>query len=159
MIREMSFTRIAQPSRNILSDGLLQDISVHDIDLARFLTEKEIIGQSIREQSNEHGQQYEMRLSLENNIPVQILSATDHSKKIRRCTLQTKDAVFEGDLLSKTLIKKTEKSEFVIPVDLSTDAAQRQLTELNGYLKNGTRNHLAGLQDGIRTLEIISMKV
>lgn len=155
VIRNISFTRIVQPSRNILSCGLLQDIAVHDIDLARFLTEKEIINHSIREKSNEHGQQYEIRLTLENDIPVQIHSATDNFKKIRRFIIHTEDAVFEGDLLAKTLIKKTGKTEFMISIESSSDAAQRQLSEWIGYLSTGKRNHLADLQDGIRTLGVI----
>lgn len=154
-IREMSFTRIVQPSQNIDSDGLLQDISVHDIDLARFLTGKEIVDRTIREISNTHGQQYEIRLSLENDISVQIHSATDPSKKNRRFTIQTDDAVFEGDLLAKTLNKKTGKSEFIIPVDSAMDAAQKQLKDMFGYLKSGNRKHLACLHDGIQTLEVI----
>ncbi len=155
IIHEMSFIRIVQPSRNIISDGLLQDISVHDIDLAGFLSGKEIIGHSIREKHTGSGQHYEISLTLDNNIPVQIHSATDNFQKIRRLTIQTEDSVFEGDLLAKTLIKKTGKSEYIIPVDSAIDAAQSQLTEMIGFIKNGKCNHLANLQDGIRTLEII----
>ena len=155
MIREMSFTRIVQPSRNILSDGLLQDISVHDIDLAGFLSGKVINGHSIREKHTGSGQHYEISLTLDNDIPVQIHSATDNFLKIRQFTIQTENAVFEGDLLAKTLIKKTGKSEFMIPIDSAIDAAQRQLSDMIGYLKSGKRNHLADLQDGIRTLGVI----
>lgn len=154
-IREMSFTRIVQPSRNIISDGLLQDISVHDIDLARFLTGKEISGHSVREKTTVHGLQNEIHLSLENDIPVQILSATDNIQKIRRFTVQTENAVFEGDLLENTLIKKAGKSVLMIPVVPSVDAAQRQLNQFIQFFNNGNLGHLATLDDGIKSLEIV----
>lgn len=155
IIREMAFTRIVQPSRNIISDGLLHDITVHDIDLVRFLTGKEIAGHSIREKSNEHGLQYEIQLSLENDIQVQIHSSTDNSQLIRRFTIQTEDSVFEGDLLAKTLVKKSGKSEFMIPVDSAMDAAQRQLEQFFQFNNNENLGHLATLDDGIKSLEIV----
>ncbi len=152
-IRELTFTRTVQNSPNISSDGLLLDITIHDIDLTRFLTKKERTNHTISGISAENG--FEIRLVLEDTIISRILSKIDSSTKERRFTISTSKAIYDGNLLTQTILKTDKDKTVSLPIHADKDAAQLQLEQFIQFLNRRNPGNLATMDDGIKSLEIV----
>ena len=162
-IYSISFTRVGPFPPRIADVGVLTDLSVHDIDLIRFITGRKIIKKSIfssRKIHNHHEDNAVLSFELEDTTLAEITTNWLTPFKKRTIAVACRDSYYEADLITQNL---TEYSGFAGSHSYNVRVCHIKkdeplLKEVEAFLDylDGTeeRGSLASIEDSIITLEI-----
>ncbi|MFO7557355.1 MAG: Gfo/Idh/MocA family oxidoreductase [Desulfobacterales bacterium] len=159
-------TRIGPIPPRISDVGVLTDLAVHDIDLIRFLTNREIVESNIFKSKKIHNHNEDnaiIALRLENGLVANITTNWLTPFKRRTIEIATSKGYYEADLINQTL-NEYSSSEYI---DINHSYVVRNcfvrkgeplMFELKAFLKylsEGIIGDLADPDDSIKTLEIL----
>jgi len=162
----INITRIGPIPPRIADVGVLTDLSVHDIDLIRFITKKEIAETKIFKSQmiqHHHEDNAIMAIRLENDVVANITTNWLTPFKRRVIEVSTSEGYYEADLINQTL-NEYSSSEYI---DISHSYVVRNCFVRKGeplffelkafleYLAKRPIGHLATADDSIKTLEIL----
>jgi len=161
-IYTMSITRVGPFPPRIADVGVLTDLSVHDIDLMRFITHRNILEKNIfksRKIHNHHEDNAVLSFELEDAIVAEILTNWLTPFKKRTIEVACKDAYFEADLITQNL---TEYSNFHVNNSYvvrgchikKDEPLLKEVETFIDYLETGERGSLATIEDSIITLQV-----
>ncbi len=165
-IYSINIARVGPFPPRVKDVGILVDLSVHDIDLIRFLTNNEKIIESRIFKSNRSKcpNQYEdnaiISVKLQNEVIASITTNWLTPFKKRVIEVATDTAYYEANLITQELIEYSEyqtESSFVIRT-CKVRKAEPLLQELESfvdYVRTGRIGNLASIEDGLKTLEVI----
>jgi len=138
------------------------DLSVHDIDLMRFITHKNIKDQAIfksRKIHNHHEDNAVLNFELEDNIIANILTNWLTPFKKRVIEVACREVYLEADLITQNLTEYSgySKQNSYVVRDCHIKKDEPLLKELEAfihYVKTGDAGSLASIEDSIITLEV-----
>lgn len=161
-IYTMAITRVGPFPPRIADVGVLTDLSVHDIDLMRFITHRNILEKNIfksRKIHNHHEDNAVLSFELEDAIVAEILTNWLTPFKKRMIEVACKDAYYEADLIAQSL---TEYSDFHVNNSYvvrgchikKDEPLLKEVETFIDYLETGDRGSLATIEDSIITLQV-----
>lgn len=161
-IYTMAITRVGPFPPRIADVGVLTDLSVHDIDLMRFITHRNILEKNIfksRKIHNHHEDNAVLSFELEDAIVAEILTNWLTPFKKRTIEVACEDAYFEADLITQNL---TEYSNFHVNNSYvvrgchikKDEPLLKEVEAFLDYLETGERGSLATIEDSIITLQV-----
>jgi UDP-N-acetylglucosamine 3-dehydrogenase len=165
-IYSINITRIGPIPPRVADVGVLTDLSVHDIDLIRFITNKEIAETKIfksQKIQHHHEDNAIIAIRLENDVVANITTNWLTPFKRRVIEVSTSEGYFEADLINQTLTAYSS-SEYI---DISHSYVVRncfvrkgeplffELKAFIDFLSEKPIGNLATANDAIRTLEIL----
>ncbi len=161
----ISMTRVGPIPPRIADVGILTDLSVHDIDLIRHISGKEILNSNIFKSQKIHNH-YEdnaiLSFELEGDVTASITTNWLTPFKKRVMEVAAKEAYYEADLMSQGLseyssYQGTNRFNSYAVSDIFVKKQEPLLNELHAFIrfiKTGERQNLASIEDSVKTIEI-----
>lgn len=165
-IYTIEITRVGPFPPRISDVGVLTDLAVHDIDLIRYITGKNILDKSIFKSQKIHNH-YEdnavLSFLLEDEIIASITTNWLTPFKRRKVEVACEKVYYEADLIAQTLQEfsdyKTDNSYRVRDLHIKKDEPLlKELEAFVNYLKTSDRGNLASIEDSIETLKVALLK-
>lgn len=161
-IYTISITRVGPFPPRIADVGVLTDLSVHDIDLMRFITDREIKNQAIFKSQkihNHHEDNAVLNFELDDNIVANILTNWLTPFKKRVIEVACKQVYLEADLITQNLTEYSgySKHNSYVVRDCHIKKDEPLLKEMEAfvhYVETGAIGSLASIEDSIITLEV-----
>ncbi|MFP4333228.1 MAG: Gfo/Idh/MocA family protein [Campylobacterales bacterium] len=162
-IYSISITRVGPFPPRMANVGVLTDLSVHDLDLVRFVSTREFKDMRIFKSQKIHNHSEdnaEISFLLDNDIVGNITTNWLTPFKRRRIEVSCKEAFYEADLISQELMEYSQYQKnnsyltrwcFV----QKGEPLRRELKAFIEFINNGEDGHLATLEDSIKTLDIL----
>lgn len=163
-IFSVSITRVGPIPPRIQDVGILTDLAVHDIDLVRELTGREIQKASMyssRKLHSGHEDNAVLSFQLSDDIVASVTTNWLTPFKKRMVEVATKEAYFEADLLGQALTAYSSyvhdsNSYLVQKVNFPKgESLAAELKAFFDYVRTGVNAGLATIDDSKRTLELI----
>jgi len=161
-IYSVSITRVGPFPPRIADVGVLTDLSVHDIDLIRFITHRNILDKAIFKSQKIHDHHEDnaiLAFKLQDDIVADITTNWLTPFKKRTIEVACKESYFEADLMTQLLNEysafNVNNSYVIRGCHIKKD--EPLLLEVKAfmdYLESGDRGSLASIEDSIITLEI-----
>lgn len=163
-IYSIAITRVGPFPPRVKDVGVLVDLSVHDVDLIRYLTGGEKFAESrvfkSLKQNGHHEDNAVLAFRMENDVVASIITNWFTPFKKRQIEVATDTAYYEANLVSQELFAYSayqSNSSYVVKqcrVNKS-EPLRNELEAFVTYVMTGERSCLATLEDGILTLETI----
>jgi len=161
-IYSVAITRVGPFPPRIADVGVLTDLSVHDIDLIRFITGKNILDKAIfksRKIHNHHEDNAVLSFELEDSVIADITTNWLTPFKKRRIEVACKEAYYEADLITQNLNEfsgfHVNNSYVIRGCHIKKDEPLiKEIEAFVNYLETGDKGSLATVEDSIITLEI-----
>lgn len=163
-IYSIGITRVGPFPPRIADVGILTDLSVHDIDLIRYITEHEIEEVSIYKSKkihNHHEDNAILSFKLSNEIVASI--TTNWLTPFRKRTIEvaTKEGYYEANLMEQDLTEYSEyqkNNSYVIRKCMvkKEEPLVRELKAFAHFMKTGQQSGLSTIEDSMITLDISS---
>lgn len=162
-IYSVSITRVGPFPPRIADVGILTDLSVHDIDLIRFVTGREILQKNIIKSQkihNHHEDNAILSFRLEQDVIASVTTNWLTPFKRRKIEVACREAYYEADLMSQELLEYSAyqaNNSFAVrncPVRKG-EPLQNELAAFVRYLESGEPGGLPTFEDSIKTLEIL----
>ncbi|WP_139453403.1 Gfo/Idh/MocA family protein [Campylobacter armoricus] len=151
-IISINIQRISPYPQRINDVGVLSDLSVHDIDLVRFLSQKQISKANINKAYYHDKFEDEVMISLKlENILVNIHDSWNAKHIIRNIKILGKNHTYELDLKNFELFINMQKISNLYE-NSPLFAEHEAFFEL---LRNGVCKNLASIEDALRVQEIL----
>ncbi len=163
-IQNINFTRIGPLPPRIIDVGVLTDLAVHDIDLVRYISEREIVDKNIYSAQMIEGHFEDSALisfSLGDGILAGIVTNWLTPFKKRRIDLVSETSYYEADLITQDLKEYSsyrDNDNVFLTKNCFVKKGEPLKSELDAfinYINTGERGRLASVEDSIYTLEII----
>ncbi len=163
-IYSIGITRVGPFPPRIADVGILTDLSVHDIDLIRYITGKEIEETSIFKSQKIHNH-YEDNAILSFKLEDEVVASitTNWLTPFRKRTIEvaTKDAYYEANLMEQDLTEFSEyqkNNSYVVRKCFvkKEEPLIREHRAFRKFVKSGDRSGLSSIEDSIITLKISS---
>lgn len=162
-IYSIAITRVGPFPPRIADVGILTDLAVHDVDLIRFLTDKEIIDKHIfssQKIHNHHEDNAILSFKLQNEIVATITTNWLTPFKKRRIEVATPAGYYEADMMSQELrvLSAYSASQSYLVRDIVVFKGEPLLNELAAfvsYCNGNSHGSLATIEDSIKTLELV----
>ncbi len=164
----IQITRVGPFPPRIADVGVLTDLSVHDIDLIRYISQREILDASIHKSKkihNHHEDNAILSFTLDRNVVAGVTTNWLTPFKKRKVEVATAEAYYEADLMTQQLIEYSAYSlnNSFIHRDCFVPKAEPLLSQDAAFIRyvatgeagDRIRGELALAADGLRTLEII----
>lgn len=163
-IYSISITRVGPFPARIADVGVLTDLAVHDIDLIRFITAKNILKQSIfksKKMNSNHEDNAILSFELENEIVASITTNWLTPFRKRKIEVICKEAYYEADLMRQDLVEYTNShinNSFVTRNCFlkKDEPLKKEHESFIKYLKSNENNTLSNIEDSIITLEVVN---
>lgn len=164
-IYSVAITRVGPFPPRIADVGVLTDLSVHDIDLTRFITHRNILNKAIfksRKIHNHHEDNAVLSFELEDSIIADITTNWLTPFKKRKIEVACKEAYYEADLIAQTLTVYSgyhENNSYIVRgCHIKKDEPLlKEIEAFIHYLKSDDMGDLATIEDSIITLEIATV--
>ncbi len=161
-IYSIGITRVGPFPPRIADVGILTDLSVHDIDLIRYITGREIEKKSIFKSQkihNHHEDNAILSFQLDHEVVASITTNWLTPFRKRKIEVATKKGYFEADLMGQDLVEYSEyqKNNSYVIRNCFVQKEEPLLREHKAFLKflkTGNRGGLSTIRDSIITLEI-----
>lgn len=162
-IYSISITRVGPFPPRIGDVGVLSDLSVHDIDLVRYVSGREFVDMKIFKSKKIHNHSEdnaELSFLLEDDIVGNITTNWLTPFKRRKIEIACKEAYYEADLMSQELMEYSSyqrNSSYLSRWCFvqKGEPLRRELEAFIGMLDNRGLLGLATFEDSIKTLEIL----
>lgn len=164
----IQITRVGPFPPRVSDVGVLTDLSVHDIDLIRYVSQREILEASVHKSQKIHGHHEDnaiLSFALERDLVAGVTTNWLTPFKKRKIEVAAAEAYYEADLMTQQLIEYSSytlnnsfihRDCFVPKAEplLSQDAAFFHYVRTGQAGERG-KGELALAADGLRPLEII----
>ena len=163
-ILSISVTRVGPFPPRINDVGVLVDLSVHDVDLVRFLLHGSQVLESRIYKSQKNNEEYEdnavITMRMEGNIIANLITNWLTPFKKRMIEIATDKAYFEANLATQELksYSNYEKNNSYVIHSCYVPRAEPLTLQLKAFInlvKTGDKGNTASYEDGIRALEIL----
>lgn len=162
-VYSINITRVGPFPPRIADVGILTDLAVHDIDLIRFISGKDIQDKSIFKSKKIHNH-YEdnaiLSFAMENETVASITTNWLTPFKKRKIEIACKEAYYEADLMTQELLEYSnyEINNSFVTRGCFVKKSEPLLNELISfieYIQTGIKPISATIEDSIETLQIV----
>jgi predicted dehydrogenase len=159
----IQITRVGPFPPRISDVGVLTDLSVHDIDLIRYISKREILSSRIfksRKVADHHEDNAILSFFLEREVVAGITTNWLTPFKKRSIEVATAEAYYEANLMTQQLIAYSAfkiDNSFIqrdCPVQ-KVEPLAREMDAFVHFVRTGEPGELATAADGLRPLELI----
>jgi UDP-N-acetylglucosamine 3-dehydrogenase len=159
----IQITRVGPFPPRISDVGVLTDLSVHDIDLIRYISKREILASRIfksRKVADHHEDNAILSFFLEREVVAGITTNWLTPFKKRSIEVATAEAYYEANLMTQQLIAYSafQIDNSFIQRDCHVQKVEPLAREIDAFVhfvRTGEHGELATAADGLRPLELI----
>ncbi|MBB5022108.1 Gfo/Idh/MocA family protein [Desulfurispira natronophila] len=164
-IYSVAITRVGPFPPRIADVGILTDLAVHDVDLIRYITQREVISRHIFSSQKIHDHHEDnaiLSFELEGDTIASIITNWLTPYKKRKIEVATAEGYFEADLINQQLKEfssyRTNHSYLVRDcIVFKGEPLRHELEDFCDYcLHDKVSPNLASIEDSIRTLELVA---
>jgi len=156
------FCKRVSPYPNRIQDvGVSLDLAIHDIDLLRYITKKQVTGyessKSLTVSSNDDSASF--FLNFDQGASASVLTSWLYPYRERKIEILTNKNLYEIDLMLQKVVKYTNNdsnSYHIHPLFVEKEnALKNQTLDFIDYVNKGNIGKLASLEDAVSALKIV----